>query len=1157
MGIVSVDRPKIWLAAQLQSVLKSFIGLNSRARQARATSGIGVVVGLVFSIFNLLTPGMLALGLTEFAAVALLLFPASLISTRPGGVAVSEALITAATATILGALVVLGGLQGTGLFWAYLAPFLAFFLKGQALGWRYSSAFFAGVVVYLFTLHDALPFAYPYSTEVKVQFALSLMFYTLIAATFNRLRDHYEKGLKQHLKDLTAAQTTSEVAVREAERAFAEMKASRDRMDQILWSANLGTWELNVQSGEVVFNERCAAMLGRTLAEIGGSTLKHWVAFEHPSDFDQASLALERCIQGASPTYEREGRMRHKDGGWIWVLDRGRVVQRASDGEAVRLMGTRQDITERKSADERQLRAVLEASADAMLLVSTLGQVLFANSVAQSMFGYTAQELLQLNVDALVPSEMRPLHAMHRNTFTQEPASRAMNANAPLTCLHKSGRWMPVEVSLSPFTLHGEPLVIANIADVSERVANQKQLIENQVKLRKAQEIAGFGNYMMDLTTGQWESSPQLDAIYGIGPGFCYDIPSWNDLLDAEFRQPSLDHYLEVAAGRCDLRMDYRITRPCDGQQRWVAANGELERDAAGTPVRLIGTIQDITQRKQTEARLMELNENLESRVQQRTQELGQALEKAEIAKRSRGDFLSNMSHEIRTPMNAVLGMVYLALQTNPSQQQRDYLEKIQSAGGHMVSLINDILDFSKIDAGKLDLEPGNFDLHRVLQNVVQLTEGKAREKGLQLACELDPDVPQYLWGDALRLGQIVINYVNNAIKFTERGSVILRVAKLDAKDRAKGSSPQLMRFEVQDTGIGVSEPQQQRLFQSFEQADNSITRKYGGTGLGLAICKQLAALMGGQVGLESRLGVGSTFWFTALLDVASSDFVSLPASSTGLSSGEALRGTYMLVVDDSAFNLEVAKGMLEGVGVHVMLAGDGAKAIELVRECRFDCVLMDMRMPVMDGLQATRTMRMDANFSTLPVVGLTANANSEDHAQCLQAGMNAVVTKPIHAAHLFATLVQALGRSAKPALPLPLPLPLPASKPADAPSPLGLPALQEPSLPVWDADALQRRVGNYPSVHRRLIAHFQASAPAQLAHLGAAVDQGHYLDAAEQAHKLKSAANTVGALRFGDLCDALERAGRRGDMLACMTLRARLPSELEAVADQIHALPA
>ena len=1002
----------------LRGIAKSFIGLNSRARQARATSGIGVAVGLVFSVFNLLTPGMVPLGLTELAAVTFLLLPASLIATRSGGVLISEALITAATVIILGALVVFGGLQGTGLFWIYLAPFLAFFLKGQTVGWRYSLIFFGGVVTYLWLLHDALPFAYPYNVDVKIQFCLSLMFYTVIAATFNRLRDHYEKELKQNVQDLTAAQMTSELAVSEAELAFKAMKTSRDRMDQILWSANLGTWEFNIQTGKADFNERCASMLGRTLKEIGGTALEHWVPFEHPADIARAQLELKRCIQGIATTYEREGRMRHQNGEWIWVLDRGRVVEWTEDGKSLRMMGTRQDITERKGADERQLLAVLEASADAVLLVSTEGQLLFANSVAKSLFGYTAEELLRLNVDALVPGESRRLHAAHRESFARKSTARPMTGHSQLSCQHKLGHEIPVEVGLSPFTLHGERLVIANIADVSERVANQKRMIE--------------------------------------------------------------------------------------------------------------------------------LNETLETRVQQRTHELGQALERANFATRSRGDFLSNMSHEIRTPMNAVLGMVYLALQANPSQQQREYLEKIQSAGGHMVSLINDILDFSKIDAGKLDLEVGNFDLHRVVQNLVQLTEGRAREKGLQMAYELGPEVPQYLRGDSLRLGQIIINYVNNAIKFTERGGVTLRVSKISSASDTENSTTQHLRFEVQDTGIGLDAQQQLRLFKSFEQADNSISRKYGGTGLGLAICKQLAALMGGDVGVESTLGKGSTFWFTASLETASDDWGKLQPIDAAPTSMEELRGTYMLVVDDSAFNLEVAKGMLESAGVTVMLASDGAQALALLRESRFDCVLMDMRMPVMDGLEAARSIRSDADLSHIPVVGLTANANTEDHVQCLQAGMNAVVTKPINAQQLFATLIQCLGKRSPSAL---------AQAPQETSSNINATPPDASDTPVWDAQVLPKAMGNFPTIHRRLIARFLTSAPEQLSHLEMAVDQARYLDAAEEAHKLKSAARTVGALRFGELCDQLESAGRIEDSHTCQAIRAGLQEEWAAVALHINDL--
>jgi len=870
------------VAAHSRAISSSFIGLNSRARQARATSGIGIAVGLVFSLFNMLTPGMLMLGQVELAAVVFFLTPATILCKWPRWIDLSEHLITAATVTILGALIVLGGVQGTGLYWAYLAPFLAFFLKGQERGWRYSLFFLAGVVGYFLIPHSALPaFVYTYAPEVALQFCLSLCFYTVIAAAFNRLRDHYEKELKQNVHDLTAAQMTSELAMHETSLALQDVRSARDRVDQIIWSANLGTWEYHIRTREAVFSERCAQMLGRTLQEIGGSHLRYWTQFEHPKDLVRAHHDLQRCMRGESETYEREGRMRHKDGSWIWVLDRGRVVDWDSDGKPLRMTGTRQDVTARKTAEERQLLAVLDASPDAVLLVRQDGGILYSNAVAVAMFGYSAADLANMTVDALVPREARHKHQQYRADYAHKPVAQSLGAERNMRAMHKTQREFPVEVGLSPFQLNGEMVVITTVTDISERVANQRRLIE--------------------------------------------------------------------------------------------------------------------------------LNETLESRVQERTGELAQALQRAELAKRSRGEFLSNMSHEIRTPMNAVMGMVYLALHGNPDVQQREYLEKIQTAGGHLLGLISDILDFSKIDAGKLDLEMGDFQLQQVFENVVHLTEGRAREKGLHLHIDVQEGLPANLRGDALRLGQVIINYVNNAIKFTHSGTVTLRVLALGTEGDAEDPTRHTLRFEVQDTGIGLSPEQQQRLFQSFEQADNSITRRYGGTGLGLAICKQLAALMGGEVGVQSTLGVGSTFWVTARLQRAADDYAAPLAAQYADADGHTLQGRHMLVVDDNAFNLDVAQGVLEEVGVEVMLANDGEEALRLLREFAFDCVLMDMRMPVMDGLQATRAIRSDARLSGMVVVGLTANADADDHALCLESGMDVVLTKPFDPAQLFTTLAQYL----------------------------------------------------------------------------------------------------------------------------------------------------
>ncbi len=531
------------------------------------------------------------------------------------------------------------------------------------------------------------------------------------------------------------------------------------------------------------------------------------------------------------------------------------------------------------------------------------------------------------------------------------------------------------------------------------------------------------------------------------------------------------------------------------------------------------------------ETKLHQVNETLESRVRERTQALAAALEVAELAKRSRGQFLANVSHEIRTPMNSVMGMVYLALKTDPNPMQRDYLEKIKQSGAHLLGIINDILDFSKIDAGKLELECGTFDLEQVLQHIVNVAGGKAAEKRLALKLEIEPQVPKLLRGDALRLGQILINFLINAIKFTDQGRVTIRVRALQPlAEHAVADSCQL-RFEVEDTGIGIDDSQCARLFESFEQGDASTTRRYGGTGLGLAICRQLAILMNGEVGVTSRLGVGSTFWFVASFQQAQDARLQVRALTSVDEAIASLRDKKMLVVDDNDFNLDVARGLLEDIGVRVVTAENGALALDALHNTTFDCVLMDMQMPVMDGLAATRSIRSDPATAKIVVVAMTANAGLEDHNRCLQAGMNDVLTKPIDPDLLFMTLAKLLR---------PRHASTTESKgPMDPRTPLkAQPELPDISaFPAWDAQALTRIVGDNPAAHVRLLDKYLLTAHDTLDTLRKAAEAGQWTGVADQAHKLKSSSRSVGAMQLGALCERLEQAGRENKVELCKLL--------------------
>ena len=379
--------------------------------------------------------------------------------------------------------------------------------------------------------------------------------------------------------------------------------------------------------------------------------------------------------------------------------------------------------------------------------------------------------------------------------------------------------------------------------------------------------------------------------------------------------------------------------------------------------------------------------------------DMRRAKEQAEESSRAKSSFLANMSHEIRTPINAIMGMTHLVLKTVLSTQQRGYLNQIGTSSRHLLGVVNDILDYSRIEAGKLSLECIRFSLEKVLRDAVAQVEQKAVAKGLALSVSIDPDVPDALMGDPLRVTQILVNFLSNAVKFTTRGTVVLRAkaAKQDADSVA-------LELRVTDTGIGLTEQQQTLLFQSFEQADDSTTRRFGGSGLGLAICRQLATLKGGEVGVESQFGQGSTFWFRAsfarALELGPAPLHSAPAVDLS-----ALRGARILLVEDNELNQEIAVALLSDADVEVRVARDGQEALRTLEAEAFDVVLMDLQMPVMDGLEATREIRRRAPLAGLPVIAMTASAMHSERAACEEVGMNDHITKPIEPDVLFGVL--------------------------------------------------------------------------------------------------------------------------------------------------------
>lgn len=460
--------------------------------------------------------------------------------------------------------------------------------------------------------------------------------------------------------------------------------------------------------------------------------------------------------------------------------------------------------------------------------------------------------------------------------------------------------------------------------------------------------------------------------------------------------------------------------------------------------------------------------------------------------------------------MNGVLGMLELLELTKLDAEQRTTLGIVRESGRSLLRIIDDILDFSKIDAGKTDLETIDFDLHQIKRTLTNLFEWKAAEKGLRFAIEFAPDIPRKLRGDPLRINQVLINLVGNAIKFTERGGIVIQANKLKQDETGI-----LLRFEVRDTGIGISPEQEALLFEPFQQGDSSTTRKYGGSGLGLVISKRLAELMGGKIELQSEPGKGSIFCFTARLDIGSKP---LPDSTQQqVLAASALSGARVLLAEDHPFNQQVTIEFLNAAGVTTCVANNGKEALDLLRHERFDCVLMDTQMPLMDGLEATRLIRNDTALAAIPVIAMSANVSGEGRERCLDAGMNDFIGKPFKVEDLYAALVRQMpGRLAQDA----------QGSAAAARSSI----VAAPEQDIFDFSALAW-LFNDNRERMRVFAHkFVESALEDIAAIENALTRRDMAALSKLGHRAKAPANMAGATKIRDLFQTLEDMGNAGD---------------------------
>ncbi|UMY15655.1 PAS domain-containing protein [Methylobacterium organophilum] len=805
--------------------------------------------------------------------------------------------------------------------------------------------------------------------------------------------------------------------------------ATRRSRDQLIaaQSARL------IQREQALAGANCALTLAEEIAEIGhwrvafADGCQHWsdgfyrvlglhpgtprpplseiASIFHPDDRARVAELVEGALRGRlSYDYEARivrpcGEVRHVAVKGVWETD--------AAGGAIGLFGTIMDVTERKTAEaaiaesEARYRGLAEALP--ILVWATRardGQAIYANAAFQTYYGPLGPERVE-RISRNHPDDQERM---------EEAWRRAVETRSPFTVEGRlrrhDGAYRWHKLLMIPIIRAGDEPVewLGTAIDIDEIVTARKRLEDAHSLLRMAQEVAGAGAWDWDMVTGIGVLSPESMQLFGLtGAAPTLTAAQWTEILHPDDRMSTWDAIKQAVDTRSVYQAEFRIISGTT--ERWIQARGRTFYDEEGRPYRMAGLHIDVTGQKKAEAALQAATAAAEA-----------ARLEAERASAAKSEFLAAMSHEIRTPLNGILGYADLLLEEpHHTPEDRRRLELIQGSGNALLTVVNDVLDFSKVEAGQLKLDPVVFALHPLIEDTVAIVRGAALKSSLAVTCRLDPRLPKRVVGDGNRLRQVLLNLLNNAVKFTPSGSVSLVVRPEGRVRLADGEAATAMRFEVTDTGIGIPESLQDRLFKRFSQVDGSISRRFGGSGLGLAISRHLVTMMGGEIGVQSREGEGSTFWFTLALADSETPSASAPAPAAETAAGSAMDApavapARLLLAEDVPINQDLAKAVLTLRGWQVDVAQDGAEALAKVQaslepgQRPYDLILMDVQMPGMDGVTATRRIRqLPSPAGDMPILAMTANVIPDQVEELRAAGMDDHIGKPFKRAELHA----------------------------------------------------------------------------------------------------------------------------------------------------------